>query len=66
MLNDGELIEYDDEIAIEKRRAIAKLINIYEGKFNNIGAKIGKAKVLYIKILPKATQATQLFRYFLK
>lgn len=46
MLNNGQLIEYNDEIALLKRRDIAKLINIYEGKFNNIGAKIGKANPL--------------------
>ena len=46
MLNDGKLIEHDIGLEYQKRKAVAGLIDIYEGKFNNIGAKIGKSNPL--------------------
>lgn len=41
-----ELIVHDKMLEYEKRRKVVDLINIYEGKFNNIGMKIGKANPL--------------------
>lgn len=46
MLNDKQLIEHNVELEYQKRRAVVGLIDIYEGKFNNIGAKIGKSNPL--------------------
>lgn len=41
-----KLIKYDKELEYKKRSVVADLINIYDGKFNNIGTKIGKANPL--------------------
>lgn len=46
MLNDSELIEHNIDLEYQKRRNVVGLIDIYEGKFNNIGAKIGKSNPL--------------------
>lgn len=47
MLNENkELIPHNKALEYEKRRKIVDLINIYDGKFNNIGTKIGKANPL--------------------
>lgn len=46
MLNEGTLIEHNIDLEYQKRRKIVGLIDIYEGKFNNIGAKIGKSNPL--------------------
>lgn len=46
MLCEGNLIEHSTELEHRKRRNIVDLIDIYEGKFNNIGAKIGKSNPL--------------------
>ncbi len=47
MLDDkSELIKHDKLLEYEKRSKVADLINIYDGKFNNIGSKIGKANPL--------------------
>ena len=46
MLENGELIEHSKDIEYQKRRNVVGLIDIYEGKFNNIGAKIGKSNPL--------------------
>lgn len=43
---DRQLIPHCKEIEYEKRRNVADLINIYDGKFNKIGMKIGKANPL--------------------
>lgn len=47
MLNDSEqLVQHCKELEYEKRRRVVDLINIYDGKFNKIGMKIGKANPL--------------------
>lgn len=46
MINDGKLIEHNTGLEYQKRREVIGLINIYEGKFNNIGMKIGKSNPL--------------------
>lgn len=46
MLNKGNLIEHNIDLEYQKRKDIVNLINIYEGKFNNIGSKIGKSNPL--------------------
>ncbi len=47
MLNDKrELIRHDKALEYEKRSRLVDLINLYEGKFNKIGAKIGKSNPL--------------------
>lgn len=47
MLNDQkELIPHNEELEYKKRSEAAQLINIYEGKFNDIGSKIGKSNPL--------------------
>lgn len=47
MLDDNkELIPHSETLEYEKRRKIVDLINIYDGKFNNIGMKIGKSNPL--------------------
>lgn len=43
---DKQLIPHCKEIEYEKRRNVADLINIYDGKFNKIGMKIGKSNPL--------------------
>lgn len=43
---DKHLIPHCKELEYEKRRNVAGLINIYDGKFNKIGMKIGKANPL--------------------
>lgn len=43
---DKHLIPHCKELEYEKRRNVADLINIYDGKFNKIGMKIGKANPL--------------------
>lgn len=43
---DKELIPHNKMLEFEKRRNIVDLINIYDGKFNNIGMKIGKSNPL--------------------
>lgn len=40
------LIEHNKEYEFEKRSQVVDLINIYDGKFNNIGARIGKSNPL--------------------
>lgn len=45
-LNDNKLCDYDEKMELEKRRDISSLINIYEGKLNDIGAKIGRINPL--------------------
>ena len=44
--NDKQLVHYCKELEYEKRRKVVDLINIYDGKFNKIGTKIGKANPL--------------------
>lgn len=47
MLNENkEIISHNKVLEYEKRRKVVDLINIYDGKFNNIGTKIGKANPL--------------------
>lgn len=47
MLDDNrQLIPHDKVLEYEKRRKVIDLINIYDGKFNNIGMKIGKSNPL--------------------
>lgn len=47
MLNDKkEIIRHDLQIEYMKRKSVSHLIEIYEGKFNNIGLKIGKSNPL--------------------
>lgn len=47
MLNDNkEIIPHNKLLEYEKRKKVVDLINIYDGKFNNIGTKIGKANPL--------------------
>ena len=43
---DRQLIPHCKEIEYENRRNVADLINIYDGKFNKIGMKIGKSNPL--------------------
>lgn len=43
---DKHLIPHCKELEYEKRRNVADLINIYDGKFNKIGMKIGKSNPL--------------------
>lgn len=43
---DRKLIKHNKELEYEKRRKVVDLINIYEGKFNKIGMKIGKTNPL--------------------
>lgn len=43
---DRKLIKHNQELEYEKRRKVVDLINIYEGKFNKIGTKIGKTNPL--------------------
>lgn len=43
---DRKLIKHNQELEYEKRRKVVDLINIYEGKFNKIGMKIGKTNPL--------------------
>lgn len=40
------LIPHNKEIEYEKRRQVADLISVYDGKFNKIGTKIGKSNPL--------------------
>ena len=44
--NNKELIPHNKALEYEKRREIVDLVNIYDGKFNNIGMKIGKSNPL--------------------
>lgn len=46
MLDNGELIEHDIVLEYKKRKEVIDLINIYDGKFNNIGMRIGKSNPL--------------------
>lgn len=47
MLNDcKQLVPHCQELEYEKRRKVVDLINIYDGKFNKIGMKIGKGNPL--------------------
>lgn len=46
MLSNNQLIEHNRDLEYQKRRDVVGLIDIYEGKFNNIGAKIGKSNPL--------------------
>ncbi len=47
MLNENkEIVPHNKLLEYEKRRKVVDLINIYDGKFNNIGTKIGKANPL--------------------
>lgn len=47
MLNENrEIVKYNKELEYEKRSAVTDLINVYDGKFNNIGIKIGKSNPL--------------------
>lgn len=46
MLHNCELIDHSKELELQKRRNVIDLIDIYEGKFNNIGMKIGKSNPL--------------------
>lgn len=47
MLNDcKQLVSHCKELEYEKRRKVVSLINIYDGKFNKIGVKIGKGNPL--------------------
>lgn len=46
MLSEGELVNYNIDLEYQKRKEIVGLINIYEGKFNNIGMRIGKSNPL--------------------
>lgn len=47
MLDDNkELIPHDKDLEYAKRRQVCDLINIYEGKFNEIGDRIGKSNPL--------------------
>ena len=47
MLNDSkELIKHNLQVEYMKRRSVSHLIEIYEGKFNNIGLNIGKSNPL--------------------
>lgn len=41
-----ELIEHDKSYEFEKRNRVVDLIKIYDGKFNNIGTRIGKSNPL--------------------
>lgn len=41
-----QLVHHCKELEYEKRRKVVDLIDIYEGKFNKIGTKIGKANPL--------------------
>lgn len=43
---DRQLIHHDKKLEYEKRRKVVNLINVYEGKFNEIGMKIGKSNPL--------------------
>lgn len=43
---DRKLVKHNKELEYEKRRKVVDLINIYEGKFNKIGTKIGKSNPL--------------------
>lgn len=40
------LIEYDRGLEYQKRKQVAGLIDVYEGKYNSVGEKIGKANPL--------------------
>jgi len=46
MLKESQLVEYDLKLEYEKRRGVIGLIDIYEGKLNKIGDKIGKSNPL--------------------
>lgn len=47
ILNENkEIVPHNKLLEYEKRRNVVDLINIYDGKFNNIGTKIGKANPL--------------------
>lgn len=41
-----QLVPHDKQLEYEKRKDVVDLITIYEGKFNNIGSKIGKSNPL--------------------
>lgn len=41
-----QLVPHDKQLEYQKRRSVVDLIKIYEGKFNNIGSKIGKSNPL--------------------
>ena len=43
---DRKLIKHNQELEYQKRRKVVDLINIYEGKINKIGTKIGKTNPL--------------------
>ncbi len=45
-LIDNKLNEYNEKLELERRKSIAALINIYDGKLNDIGAKIGRTNPL--------------------
>lgn len=42
MLDDGVLIEHCKKLEYQKRKEVVGLIDIYEGKFNDIGTKLGR------------------------
>lgn len=46
MLDSQKLIEHNIHLEYQKRQAVVGLIDIYEGKFNDIGTKIGKSNPL--------------------
>ena len=46
MLSEGKMIDHNIDLEYQKRKEVVGLINIYEGKFNNIGMRIGKSNPL--------------------
>lgn len=45
-LYDNELVPYDEKLEMDRRREISKLINVYDGKLNDIGNKISRQNPL--------------------
>lgn len=52
-IRDDFLCEYDEKLEVNKRKDVAELIHIYEGKLNDIGSKVGRmnplCKTWYVK-----------------
>lgn len=45
-LNNNSLCQYDEKLELERRKSLASLIDIYEGKLNDIGKKLGRVNPL--------------------
>ena len=44
--NEQKRVQYDEKLELERRKSLASLIDIYEGKLNDIGKKLGRVNPL--------------------